>query len=279
MSNDYLISIIIPTIGRSAQLEALLHSITCSTYKHYEIIAIDQNRTGLADHVILKYKDILPIQHIKANFVGLSKARNCGLQFAKGQYLFFPDDDSELFPETLALAVESLKSTGADVLSGKCVDRTLADSVGIFSAKSGYLSLKRYEKMFIEGTMFIKKETFSEFLFDESFGVGTFYGAEEGHDLLLRMLYKNVIMYYTPKLKIYHPQKVTNHSDESAIRRAFSYRCGFAHLCAKHKLHKRYYTRLLKVIMYIPYTVVFAPKKTRYYLSELMGLLTGMIVR
>ena len=133
--------------------------------------------------------------------------------------------------------------------------------------------------MFIEFTMFIKKETFSKFLFDESFGVGTFYGAEEGYDLVLRMLHKKVIIFYTPEIKMYHPQKVINHSDSSEIRRVFSYRCGFAHLCVKHKLYKKYCTRLLKVILYIPYTMVFAPRKTRYYLSELMGLLTGIIVR
>lgn len=277
MSDD-LISIIIPTIGRSTELEALLHSITHSTYKHYEIIVVDQNRMMIADDVILKYNDILPIQHIKVNFIGVSKARNYGLQFAKGQYLFFPDDDSELFPDTLALSVESLKSTGADVLFGKSVDRTFADSVTVFSDKSGYLSLKRYEKMFIEFTMFIKKNTFLKFLYDESFGVGTFYGAEEGHDLVLRMLHKKIVIFYTPEIRIYHPQKVISHFDKSEIRRVFSYRCGFAHLCGKHKMYRKYCTRLLQVILYIPYTMVAAPEKTRYYLSELMGLLTGIIV-
>lgn len=277
MTSD-LISIIIPTIGRSTQLDALLHSITCSAYKYYEVIVIDQNRTGIADDVILKYNDVLPIQHIKVNFVGGARARNHGLKYANGQYLFFPDDDSELFPETLESFIKFLKSAGADVLFGKCVDRTSADSVVVFSDTSGYLSLKCHEKMFVELTMFIKKETFSEFLFDESLGIGTFYGAEEGYDLVLRMLHKKVVIFYTPDVRMYHPQKVLSHSDSSEIRRVFSYRCGFAHLCVKHKLYKKYFSRLIKVILYIPYTVVFAPRKTRYYLSELMGLLTGMIV-
>jgi glycosyltransferase involved in cell wall biosynthesis len=276
---DDLISIIIPTIGSSAQLDALLHSITCSTYKNYELIVIDQNQTRIADDIILKYNDLLPIQHIKVGFTGAARARNYGLKFANGQYLIFPDDDSELYPETLALFIENLKSTRADVIFGKSVDRKLADSVGVFSDKSGYLSLKHHEKMFIEFTMFIKKETFSKFLFDESFGPGTFYGAEEGYDLVLRMLNEKVIIFFTPEVKIYHPKKVANHSDISEIRRVFSYRCGFAHLCSKHKLYQKYYMRLLKVILYIPYTVAFAPRKTRYYLSEVMGLLTGMIVR
>jgi len=278
MSDD-LISIIIPTIDRSAQLDALLHSITYSTYKNYELIVIDQNQTRIADDIILKYSDLLPIQHIKVNFTGAARARNYGLQFANGKYLIFPDDDSELFPETLALFIENIKSRGADVLFGKSVDRKLADSVVVFSDKSGYLSLKHHEKMFIEFTMFIKKEIFSEFPFDESFGPGTFYGAEEGYDLVLRMLYEKVKIFYTPEIKLYHPQKVNDYCESSEIRRVFSYRCGFAHLCVKHKLYRKYCTRLLQVILYVPYTMVAAPRKTRYYLSEFMGLLTGIIVR
>jgi glycosyltransferase involved in cell wall biosynthesis len=278
MSDD-LISIIIPTIDRSAQLEALLYSITCSTYKHYEVIVIDQNRTRMIDDIILKYSELIQVQHIKVDFTGAARARNHGLQFANGQHLFFPDDDSELYPETLALFIENIKSTHADVVFGKCVDREFADSVAIFSDKSGYLSLKRHENMFIEATMFIKKGPFSKFLFDESFGVGTFYGSEEGYDIVLRMLHEKVIIFYTPEVKIYHPQKVIKHSDSSEIRRVFSYRCGFAHLCVKHKLYLKYCTRLLQVTLYIPYTMVAVPGKTRYYLSELMGLLTGIIVR
>ena len=278
MPND-LISIIIPTIGRSMQLDALLHSITYSTYKNYEVIIIDQNQTGMLDHIILKYKDFFSIRHVPVNFVGAAKARNYGYKFSDGQYLFFPDDDSELYAETLALFIEYSQKTRADVLFGKCEDREFGDSAGSFSDKSGYLSLEDHEGMFIEATMFIKREIFAEFFFDESFGVGAFYGAEEAYDLVLRMLHEHVVIFYTPEIKIYHPHKVINHVDGSEIRRAFSYRCGFAHLCAKHKLYKKYYKRLLQVILYIPYTIVFTPRKTRYYLSELMGLITGMIVR
>ncbi len=274
-----LISIIIPTLGRTTQLEALLASIVSSQYKHYEIIIIDQNRTLIVAEIVRKFNNVLPIEHIKVCFTGAARARNYGLQFANGQYLFFPDDDAELFPETMALAMEYLKSTGAEVLFGKCVDRTSADSVGIFSKKSGYLSLKQHETMFIEATMFIKKDIFSKFQFDESFGIGTFYGAEEAYDLVLRMLQKRIIIFYTPEVEIYHPQKVINHSEASERRRVFSYRCGFAHLCVKHKLYYKYFLRLLKVIFYIPYTMIAVPRKTRYYLSELLGLLTGVIVR
>lgn len=274
-----LISIIIPTIGRTIQLDALLCSISESAYKNYEIIIVDQNLTGLADEVIAKHKSVLPITHVKACFTGAARARNHGLPFAKGKYIFFPDDDSKLFPENLSHFLQTLKSRNADVVFGKIIGSDPTDYTKDFLTESGYLTLTRHEKMFIEATMFIKREIFANFQFDETFGIGTFYGAEEGHDLVLRMLREDVVIYYTPEIRVFHPRKVISYDDTAERRRVFSYRCGFGHLCSKHKLYKKYFSRLMKVLLYIPFTLVFAPQKTRYYLSELMGLLTGIVVR
>lgn len=273
------ISIIIPTLGRSAQLDALLRSIARSTHANYEVVVVDQNRPRIVDDILAKYESLMRLVHLKVDFAGAARARNIGCASARGEYLFFPDDDCELRADTLAGFLECRERTGADVVFGRCVDRSAADSVGAFSREAGYLSLKRHEHMFIEATMFIKKKTFSGFLFDESFGVGTFHGAEEAYDLVLRMLRGNVVMYYSPEITVYHPQKVVRHSESSEIRRVFSYRCGFAHLCRKHGLHGKYLSRLLKVIFYIPYTAAAARGKTRYYCAELLGLLAGRIVR
>jgi len=276
---DDLISIIIPTIGRSDALNALLNSIAQSHYKNFEIIIVDQNLTSIAEDVTGKYKGILPLQHVKAHFTGAARARNYGFQFSRGKYVIFPDDDSELFPETLGQFLACMRHAGADVVFGRAMDRDSKDSVAVFSREGGYLSLKKYEDMFIEFTMFIKKEVFAKHLFDESFGIGTFYGAEEAHDLILRMLHDKVLIFYSPDIGMYHPKKIMDYSDIYEKRRVFSYRMGYAHLCVKHRLYRKYFSRVLQVMLFVPYTVIFAPRKTRYYLSELMGLLTGMIVR
>jgi glycosyltransferase involved in cell wall biosynthesis len=274
-----LVSIVIPTIGRKVQVDALLRSIGESMYRNYEIVIVDQNHPRILGEIVVKHESRMPILHLEVDFAGAAKARNYGAMHARGEHLFFPDDDSELYADTLQKFMEHAKKTGADVLFGKCQDRTAADSAGTFSREGGYLSLKRHLNMFIESTMFIKKETFLRYLFDPSFGVGTFYGAEEAYDLVLRMLYDGVAIYYTPEARVYHPHKIINHSNQSEIRRVFSYRCGFAHLCVKHKLYRKYVSRLLKVILYMFYTIAVARKKTRYYCAELLGLLAGGVVR
>lgn len=273
-----MISIVIPTLGRKQELLNCLDSILNSSYRDYEVIVVDQNHSSLLDESLNSYKQKLTIAHLKVDFRGAAQARNYGAMQANGDILFFPDDDAEIFPNTLENALLALKTTNSDVVFGKCIDREGNDSVIAFNKKSDFLSIKKYEGMFIEATMFIKRKIFLSYLFDNELGVGTFYGAEEAHDLLIRILSDNILVYFTPEIKIYHPQKISNHSNPSEIRRVFTYRCGFAKLCKKHKLRKKYYKRLLTVLLYLPYTLFFCRRKTRYYLAEILGLITGKIV-
>ena len=273
-----LISIIIPTLGRTTELDALLSSIYSSIYKNFEIIVVDQNCSDILDEIIKKYADVLICKHLKVSFKGAAKARNYGASFASGEYLFFPDDDAELLSYTLDVALETFDKSKADVVFGKCIDRSGNDSVAVFSQEENFLSLQKYDNMFIEATMVIKKSVFLEYLFDETLGVGTFHGAEEAYDLVLRMLYDKIAIFYTPKLHVYHPNKVTDYKDAD-IKRVFTYRCGFAKLCQNHNLHKKYYNRLIKVLLYLPYTFVFKRDRSRYYFSELLGLIAGKVIR
>ncbi|MNY11694.1 hypothetical protein D3C86_1447360 [compost metagenome] len=172
-----------------------------------------------------------------------------------------------------------MEESGSEAVFGKCVDRNLQDSVAKFSETEGRLTLQRHEGMFIEATAFIRRETFLKFKFDESFGVGTFYGAEEAYDLILRMLKLDTKINYSPEILLYHPPKIVNHTGIQEIKRVFTYRCGFSHLCIKHGLYRKLIERLTKVSIYILYLSVFNRKKVRYYIAEWLGLMTGICVR
>ncbi|CAL9786499.1 hypothetical protein BACFRA24663_17225 [Bacteroides fragilis] len=72
------------------------------------------------------------------------------------------------------------------VVCGKCIDVNGVDSVKKFSVNPGLLSLSSFEDKFIEATMFFDKKCLEDFLYDESLGIGTFHGAEEGIDIVYR---------------------------------------------------------------------------------------------
>jgi glycosyltransferase involved in cell wall biosynthesis len=276
-----LISIIIPTINRKTELEKLLSSISKLKVKDFnlEIIIVDQNSTSLFEEKLLKFSQKLSISHYKVNFKGASKARNFGFLKSKGELLCFPDDDAKFYKSTILTAVNSMKKNDVDVLFGKCIDDEGNNSVINFYPKSAFLKLNNYKRKFIESTIFIKANIFKNFKFDETLGIGTFHGAEEAHDLVLRLLKANISIFYNPKVIFNHPSKIIDHSNPSEIRRVFSYKAGFSLLCKKHKLYFLWLSRFLLVSFYLPFAIFFRRKVIRYYISELLGLLSGLVIK
>lgn len=272
------ISVIVPTLHRRKEVEELLDSLTKSNLQPLEVIIIDQNQSDLLDSTIFSYKDVLPIIHLKVNFKGASKARNCGILKSSGDILCFPDDDARFFEDTIEIAIDTLKS-GNDVVFGKCVDENGLNSVVAFKTKASPIRMYDLEGKFAEATMFSYKELLVKNLYDEGLGVGTFHGAEEAYDLVLRLLKQNKKLYYDPNIVFYHPSRILNHVSENEIRRVFSYRCGFAKLCLKHKLYRKLLFRFFSVLGYSIFLVLTGNKKMRYYLAEFAGIFSGMIIK
>ena len=72
------------------------------------------------------------------------------------------------------------------------------------------------------------------------------FGAEEGFDWVYRLLTTSKHkIYYTPKIKFYHPQVILDKGDLTSLNRVFKYRCGTAYLCVKHGFNFTYYKRLI----------------------------------
>lgn len=273
------LSIVIPTLGRTVEFKSLLDSILKSNVNDCEIVVVDQNFSDILIPIINKYKEFLLISHYKVDFRGLSKAKNFGITKVKGEIICFVDDDAEFYPNTIQIAIEKIESLKADIVSGRCVDRNQKNSVKIFDLNSSWLTKKSFEGKFIESTMFFRRHCFQKYSYDEKLGIGSFHGSEEGFDLIYRMVNDGLRIYYDSTILFYHPQVITTHMSDIEIKRVFTYRCGFSYVCMKHQLHKKYYSRLILVLLYLPYICAFKRKHTRYYVSELLGLIAGRVVR
>ena len=279
---EYTLTIVLPTLGRTKEVDAMLGSIFSYAIDgsiSIEIIIVDQNFSNVLDDIVEKYKKRkYPIRHHKVSFRGLSKAKNYGAKYARGKYICFTDDDAEFLDNTICCALEILEQGKYDVVSGRCIDREGNNSVIEFSTQATELSISDFEGKFIESTMFFKTEIFKIFHYDENMGVGAFYGAEEGYDIVYRLLSNHKKIYFDPCIKFYHPQTLTSHDAPEAIRRAFNYRCGYGYLCKKHNFAKKYWKRVIAVLMYLPYLLVFRQKYVKYYFAELLGLLAGKYI-
>lgn len=275
------LSIIIPSCGRTTEVDNLLLSIkeyVAGIVSQLEVLVINQNHNDLLDDIINKYLGHLQITNYKVDFRGLSKAKNYGLAKASGEIVCFIDDDAEFLPGTIDLVLKIFRNSDFDIVSGRCVDRNGKDSVITFDNKESVLDIHSFEGKFVESTTFFKKDIINSYKYDENMGVGAFYGAEEGYDILYQMLKNKVRILYNPNIKLYHPQVIQDYSSPSAIRRSFTYRCGFGYLCKKHGFTSKYWKRVICVAFYIPISIIISPKKTRFYIAELLGLFAGKLL-
>lgn len=96
------ISVIIPVYNVELYLEECLNSVLNQSFKSYEIICVNDASTDRSLKILEQYSELYEIVIINHSInQGLSAARNTGMQYAKGKYIFFLDSDDMIVPETL----------------------------------------------------------------------------------------------------------------------------------------------------------------------------------
>jgi len=235
MSDQPEFSLVVPTLGRTDEVAALLASIARSERRSYEVIVVDQNRDGRLDALCREWAQRLPLQQLPMDGRGAALARNLGARQACGRFLNFPDDDCELLPHTLDQAANLLRETGAPVVVGASVDRAGTFSNTRFATGARWITPRTLWGRCIEFTIFFERKTFaSSGGFDPRFGVGARYGADEGPELLLRLMRSLPprSVYYSDCVRFYHPDKARSF-DPADIARSHSYARGSGALLAK----------------------------------------------
>ena len=118
-----VISIIIPNHNCSGYIADTLESVRTQTFKEWECIIIDDASTDDSLKIIGKFiKKDKRFRLIKnAKNIGISGARNKGLESANGEYIAFLDADDLYFPCALEALLFSAKSYDADIVGGSYV--------------------------------------------------------------------------------------------------------------------------------------------------------------
>lgn len=149
MKTDELVSIIIPTFNSSNTISHCLKSIVKQRYNPIEIIVVDNFSTDNTREIAEDFNTtIIEIKTERA------KARNIGIQHAKGTYVFSLDSDMELEIDVIKECVnkiESIKNAGGVIIP--------EISVG----PSFWVKVRNFERSFynetkIESARFFKKQ-------------------------------------------------------------------------------------------------------------------------
>jgi CDP-glycerol glycerophosphotransferase len=139
-----LISVIVPVYAVQGYLRPCLDSILDQTGTDIEVIAVDDCSPDHCPAVLDEYaaRDArLRVLHLDTN-VGLGRARNAGLDQARGQYVWFVDSDDWLAPGSLRAVAAKLRQTQPDVL---VVDHTRVSWLGSHRLSDGRRLLRELD--------------------------------------------------------------------------------------------------------------------------------------
>jgi glycosyltransferase involved in cell wall biosynthesis len=118
MKKDVLLTVVIPVYNVEKYLKRCIESILIQEWKNYDILLVDDGSTDSSPQICDDYAkvyDFISVIHKKNG--GLSEARNTGISHAKGDYVYFPDSDDWLEPQTFKELADVLESQEFDIVS------------------------------------------------------------------------------------------------------------------------------------------------------------------
>lgn len=112
------VSIIIPVYNVEKYLEKCLDSAVRQTLKDVEIICINDGSIDSSEEILNNYKkNYSNIKVVKQENKGVSGARNCGLNIAKGEYIYFLDSDDYIDVQAMEICYKESKKNNLDIIT------------------------------------------------------------------------------------------------------------------------------------------------------------------
>ena len=121
------VSIIMPVYNKEKYIRRAIGSILSQTFLEWELIIVDDGSTDASYSICREYTDTrIQIYHVENG--GVSRARNTGLTYAKGEYVTFMDSDDYISEDYL----EKIYHTECDmVIAGLTKVNLEGDEVSI----------------------------------------------------------------------------------------------------------------------------------------------------
>lgn len=222
LTENSLISIIIPNKDEKDSLETCIRSIEESSYKNYEIIIVENNSTSeeiFAYYETLKDKDYIKKVTYEGSF-NYSKINNFGASHAKGDYLLFLNNDTKVIArDWMELMLSNCQRKDVGIVGAKLYypDNTIQHAGTIIGMggiaghiftnlkreRSGYLhkaSIQLRYSAVTAACMMVKKSVFDRVQgFEEQLAV-----AFNDVDFCLRVGALGYGIVYHPGVELYH---------------------------------------------------------------------------
>jgi GT2 family glycosyltransferase len=111
-------SIIIPVYNRPDEITELLESLEKQTYKHFEVLIIEDGSTQKSDKIVNSFSEKLEINYFFKENTGRSYTRNFGMERASGDYFILFDSDCIIPPQYFETLHNRLQENYTDCFGG-----------------------------------------------------------------------------------------------------------------------------------------------------------------
>lgn len=205
--NNTIVSVVITCYNYGHFLKQSIDSVLQQTYKHIEIIVVDDGSTDNTQEIIASFTGI---KSMITNRIDVSAARNEGIKLATGDYIVFLDADDYMPVNAVELNLYYFGYEPKAVFVSGNYQRVdiegvkMDPTVPVEKQGSVYADLLYGNYIGMEGTIMYRKAVFDCFQFDNNFRTGEFY------DLNLSIAryfpsisHRNLVAYYRihPKSK------------------------------------------------------------------------------
>lgn len=186
------VSVIIPVRNCREYIHEAIHSVLLQDFSNFEIIVIDDGSSDFDYQQLALLDPRIQVHHLSG--VGVSKARNAGMQLARGQYIAFLDADDIWFPGKLKAQIRYFENhpnigcvfggfvkwlpdeIGSFPLAASLTE-DCSNTVGCEKARSGWIYTRLLTGLLVGmNTAVIRREVYENLGgFDETMRIGEDY--------------------------------------------------------------------------------------------------------
>ena len=114
------VSIVIPLYNAEKTIGYCLESILNQTFQDFEVIIINDGSRDNSQEVINRYLNKYPkkLRIYKQENLGVATTRNRGIEYSRGKYIFFIDNDDYIDSDYLETFVKEIQNSKSDMVIG-----------------------------------------------------------------------------------------------------------------------------------------------------------------
>jgi len=103
MNREPFVSVVVTTYNQAPYIAAAIDSVLCQTYRHHEVILVDDGSTDTTSQVLDRFRGKAIL--LRQTNQGVAAARNTGVLQARGDFVAFLDSDDLWEPDKLSVKV------------------------------------------------------------------------------------------------------------------------------------------------------------------------------